>query len=139
MPSLTHVERILVPTDGSEPAERAADVAVDLAAAYDATIEALYVVDTTSAMAEFDLVVERLERQGERAVDSVVEAADAAGVEATPRLRRGRPHSEILSGADDVDVIVMGSHGRTGFDRFVHAGSVTERVVRHADVPVLVV
>ena len=53
---------------------------------------------------------------------------------------RGRPDEEILGYADenDVDLVVMGTHGRTGLTRYV-AGSVTERVLRLSDVPVLTV
>ena len=55
-------------------------------------------------------------------------------------VRRGDPHETIIEYADDVDadVIVMGTHGRTGLDRRV-LGSVTERTVRLSDVPVLTV
>jgi nucleotide-binding universal stress UspA family protein len=55
-------------------------------------------------------------------------------------LRQGAPHTTILEYADeaDVDLIVMGTHGRSGIHRYL-LGSVTERVVRTADAPVLTV
>jgi len=79
------------------------------------------------------------EEGGERALDAVAEAAADRGIEVERHLRRGRPHEEILDAATDygVDLIVMGTHGRTGLGRFVTAGSVAERVVRHSKLPVL--
>ena len=56
-------------------------------------------------------------------------------------LRRGTPAEEILESvaAADIDLIVMGTHGRSGIDRIRHAGSTTERVIRGASIPVLAV
>ncbi len=134
-------DRVLVPTDGSEPSQRAADHAVDIASQYGATVHALFVVDQRGTGAHFDAVVEAQEAEGEAALDTVGERADAAGVPVDKHLRRGVPHEEIVDAADeyDADLIVMGTHGRTGFDRVVSAGSTTERVVRLTSVPVLVV
>ncbi|WP_254547394.1 universal stress protein [Halomarina pelagica] len=134
-------ERILVPTDDSAGAMAAAELAVDLASQYDATIHVLFVVDTTSLPADVTAtyVDEALEEVGERATRGVVELADEAGVETAPvEIASGAPHREILAYADehDVDLIVMGTHGRRGLDRLL-VGSVTEKVVRLSDVPVL--
>ncbi|MFB6079723.1 MAG: universal stress protein [Haloferacaceae archaeon] len=136
-------DEILVPTDGSAAAERAIDHAVDLAARYDARIHAFYVVDT-SAYAALEgagtTVVDVLEEQGEEAVDEIVAAAEAAGVEVERVVRHGSPHRNILDYIDEanVDLVVMGTHGRQGLDRYL-LGSVTERVVRSSPVPVLTV
>jgi nucleotide-binding universal stress UspA family protein len=56
-------------------------------------------------------------------------------------IREGIPYKAILGYAEetDVDAVVMGTHGRTGRDRLAHLGSVTDRVVENATVPVLVV
>ncbi|WP_436926848.1 universal stress protein [Halosimplex amylolyticum] len=135
-------ERILVPTDGSEPSERATEHAVDLASQYGATVEALFVVDETyPATSHWDVVVEEEEATGERALDAVAEAGENAGVAVERHLRRGVPHEEIVDAADDygVDLIVMGTHGRTGLSRVASTGSTTERVVRLTTVPTLVV
>jgi nucleotide-binding universal stress UspA family protein len=135
-------ERILVPTDGSEPSERATDHAVDLAGRYGATVDALFVVDETyPAVSHWDMVVEEEEEAGERALDAVAAAGEAAGVAVERHLRRGVPHKEIVDAAAEygADLIVMGTHGRTGLDRFANTGSTTERVVRLTPVPTLVV
>lgn len=134
-------ENILVPTDGSDPSFLAAEHAVDIAARYGATIQALFVVDQQGAVGHWDVVVEAAEAAGERALDTVESLAEEAGVAVEKHLRRGRAHEEIIDAARDygVDLIVMGTYGRTGFDRFVSAGSTTERLVRITRVPVLVV
>lgn len=136
-------DTILVPTDGSDHAVRAAEHGLYLARAFDATVHLLTVVDVQAAAGLFDAggvdraFVERLEASGEEAID----ATEAVAGE-TDRVRtamvRGTPSEAITeyAGEHGVDMIAMGTHGRTGLDRYV-AGSVTERVVRRADVPVL--
>ncbi|XVH30542.1 universal stress protein [Haloferacaceae archaeon DSL9] len=133
-------EQILVPTDGSRGTERAVENALYLAELTDATIHALYVIDQRyPSVSEWDVVVERLEAEGEAALEAIEMRARERGITVETHLRRGVPPEIILRFAEDreMDLIVMGTHGRTGFNRFVHAGSVTERVVRHAKCPVL--
>ncbi|GAB7008160.1 universal stress protein [Halorubrum trueperi] len=133
-------DAILCPTDGSAGSDAAVDHALYLADLADASIHVLFVVDQGVAGAsEWDMVVEREEERGERALDAVAEGGAAREIEVERHLRRGRPHEEILDAAGDygVDLIVMGTHGRTGLGRFLAAGSVAERVVRHSQAPVL--
>lgn len=134
---------ILVPTDGSEPADAAVDHAVDLAASSGATLHALSVVDST-AYASLDVsseqVLDSLESRAGEATKTIAETAADAGVDSVTEVSVGSPHDQITEYADAVeaDLIVMGTHGRTGLDRFL-LGSVTERVVRAAPCPVLTV
>ncbi|WP_435097988.1 universal stress protein [Halorubrum sp. N11] len=135
--------QILVPTDGSPASDAAIEHAIDLARHYDARLHALYVVDgaaysTLEAGAE--VVVEALESEGREATDRVADAADAAGVDCETVVTTGTAYQSIRDYVDetDIDVIVMGTHGRKGLDRYL-LGSVTERVVRTSDVPVLTV
>ena len=136
-------DMILVPTDGSEPAGAAVDHAVDLAANSGATLHVLSVVDS-SAYASLDVsseqALDELEANAEAATGEIAETAAEAGIEAVAEVSVGTPHEQITDYADaaDVDLIVMGTHGRTGLDRFL-LGSVTERVVRAAPAPVLTV
>jgi len=133
-------DEILCPTDGSPGSDAAVEHAGYLAELADARIHALFVVDETIAGADgWDVVVEREEERGERALDAVAAADAERGVPVEKHLRRGNPHEEILDAAGDyeVDLIVMGTHGRTGVGRFLTAGSVAERVVRHSETPVL--
>lgn len=134
-------DRILLPTDGSEGSQVAVETAIEYATAFDATLDVLYVIDERYVAGEYDIVVEEAEKRGETALDEAAALAESAGVTVERHLRRGSPHEEILDAITDygADVVVMGTHGRTGLDRFVHLGSVTERVVRHARVDVVTV
>lgn len=142
-------ETILVPTDGSEAAERAAAEAVALAAHHGATVHALYVIDVTAIAwataedtdlgADVGNLREAFERDGARATAAVADLAADRGVEAVTTVEEGVPFRAILEYADEhgVDLVVMGTRGRRGLD--VVFGSTTERVVRRAHVPVLTV
>ncbi|WP_435180158.1 universal stress protein [Halorussus sp. AFM4] len=136
-------EDVLVPTDGSEAARAAVDQAVDLAAALDATVHAVSVVDDTSLGLDVRSVSasEDLEDRAEEAVADVAARAEEAGVESvTEEVLRGRVHRRILGYVDDndVDLVAVGTTGRGGTDR-VLLGSVAERLVRSSPVPVLTV
>jgi nucleotide-binding universal stress UspA family protein len=134
-------DRLLAPTDGSEPSDRGVDRAIELADRFEATLHALYVIDQGGRPADWDIAVERQEATGEAALDSAGERGAAAGVEVEKHLRRGTPAEEILACVDeaDIDLIVMGTHGWSGIDRLRHAGSTTERVIRGATIPVFAV
>ncbi|MFC4437450.1 MULTISPECIES: universal stress protein [Natrialbaceae] len=136
-------DRILLPTDGGAPAEQALETALDLAEQYEAELHLLNVVDTTIFAGEVETgpVIEQFEQTGSATVETLVEEVCEQGHDRVAgRVVHGRPHSGILSYAEknDIDLIVMGTHGRTGLDRYL-LGSVTEKVVRLADVPVLTV
>lgn len=134
-------ENILIPTDGSDAVEGAIDNALDLAKKYDARVHALYVVEPFYAVDfESEQVTSMLEEEGERATQYIEDHAEREGLSAITEIRIGTPHREILDYVDeyDVDLVVMGTHGRTGIDRYL-LGSVTEKVVRLCDVPVMTV
>ncbi|WP_372911714.1 universal stress protein [Salinigranum sp.] len=129
-------DAVLVPTDGSPGSERAVRHAVDFAETYDATLHALFVVDD-GGDAEDDADDELTER-GKQAIDLVREQTADTTVPLVAELRRGDPASEILRYVETtgVDLVVMGTHGRTGIERHL-LGSVAEQVVRAASVPVV--
>ena len=145
-------EHILIPTDGSDTANVAVDHAVDHAAKYDAQLHALYVVDIDAV--NFGLGTEQVDRirQGnfgemtelkanaDAATGAVASAATERSVEVREQVRVGTPHDVIAGYAEnnDIDLIVIGSHGRSGVRRAL-LGSVTERVLRSTHIPVLVV
>ncbi len=134
---------ILFPTDGGPASQAALDHALDHAERYDARLHTLYVVDTTayaSLDAGAETVISALRQEGETALQAVAERADDAEVSVVSEIISGSPHKQLLEYADtnNIDLIVMGTHGRTGLDRYL-LGSVTERVVRSADMPVLTV
>lgn len=131
--------QILVPTDGSG-IDRVAESAIEIAAGTGATLYAVYVVDERVEGASNEDTQSVLEAEGERATGRIERLAADRDVDAETAIRYGVPHREILDYADelDADMIVMGTHGRTGLDRFL-IGSVTDRVIRTGDVPVLAV
>ncbi|PNW63869.1 UNVERIFIED_CONTAM: universal stress protein UspA [Euhalothece sp. KZN 001] len=134
---------ILVPTDGSTASTTAVEHAIDLASHYDATLHVLYVVDVTGYSAlevGADVVANALEEEGEDAVGDVIGSAEAMEIDTESMIQHGTPHRAIIdyATAEAVDLVVMGTHGRTGVGRFL-LGSVTERVVRTSPVPVLTV
>ncbi|MDS0261413.1 universal stress protein [Haloarcula sp. S1CR25-12] len=161
-------ETILFPTDGSDAADTALAHAVDHARQYGATLHVLFVAQDdfgpsglvqqdhegversemvgedhetqSSGMTNED--PERLGAVAERGEAIVSEVAESVGdnVAVETAVRRGTPYERILDYADEegADMVVMGTHGRTGVDRYL-LGSVTEKIVRTADAPVLTV
>jgi nucleotide-binding universal stress UspA family protein len=129
---------ILVPTDGSRGAKIALEHGVEIALQWDATLHALYVVDTR--LARSGPLLETLRDEGRGAVRDVEVAGTQAGLTVVTEVIEGNPHEEILDYVSEhgIDMVVMGTHGRTGLDRVV-IGSVAERVVRRSPVPVLTV
>lgn len=138
-------DRILVPTDGSDPATLAVEHAVAVADAVDATIHALGVVDLGAIAAGSGVMVtdelrDSLLDRAENAVATVEKQASDADVEVVTAVHEGYPAGAVLDYVDseEVDLVAMGTHGRSGISRFL-LGSTAERVVRRADVPVLTV
>lgn len=137
-------EEILVPTDGSPAVEAALDQALGIAELASARIHALYVVDTRDynvlPESKWLSLEDELAGEGQETVAAVADRARAAGLAAETAVERGIPHEAILDYAHEagIDLIVMGTHGRSGVDRFL-LGSVTEKAIRRSDVPVLVV
>lgn len=134
--------RILVPTDGSDPATAALEHALDIAADQGATIHLLYVADTkepTLSRLGTD-VVDVLEREGNDIVSDAAERAEKRGVSVVTDVVQGDPRTAIVdyAAADEFDLVVMGAHGRRGLGEYV-LGSTTDCVVNRSDVPVLTV
>jgi len=137
-------DTILVPTDGSEPADRAVEHALTLADRYGATIHALYCVEThrygEPALSSTELVLDDLEDRGAAMLEGVGDRAADAGVECRWTVCHGRPWEEAREKAAelDADLIVIGYQGQS-HTRTDRIGSVAERIVRTADRPVLTV
>ncbi|KAA9398813.1 universal stress protein [Haloarcula sp. CBA1130] len=138
-------DSVLVATDGSSGTTETLAHATSIARDNDATLHGLYVVDKRLYVAadksNQDEVRQSLEEEGEVALDDIAVGGEEAGVEVVTNMEEGIPHKTITDYAEqeDIDLIVMGTHGRTGRDRVANLGSVTERVVQSAPVPVLVV
>lgn len=137
-------EEVLIATDGSEEVAAAVEEAIRLADVSGARLHPLYVIDTrqygTIPDSSWFTLEEAMEKEGSMAIEAVESQAEATGVPVTSAVTRGVPHEEILAyvADNDIDAVVMGTHGRSGLDHLL-LGSVTEKVIRQAEVPVLVV
>lgn len=141
-------DSVLIPTDGSEASLTAIDHGIDLADKYDATVHAIYVIDARvlgGDVASFgqqtrDTIEAELTEEGEAAIGEITDRADAMGLRHESEILTEIPYRGITDYADrhDIDLVVMSSHGRSGVTRYI-LGSVTERVLRETDRPVLVV
>jgi nucleotide-binding universal stress UspA family protein len=139
-------DTVVIATDGSESAERAVRMALDLADRFHATIHAIYVVDSGELRAspeEYqDDLGDALEAAGGEALSFVEERAtdEAVDPDVITAVREGDPAEELIDYAEetDADVIATGTRGRHGDHAFL-LGSVAEAVVRRSPVPVLTV
>lgn len=135
---------LLVPTDGSPGTAEVLDHALAIAGAHDATVHVLYVVDRRHYMAAPEEtkaeIRASLTSEGEQALDDARSRVKAEGLDTVTAEQGGVPHREIVAYADEhADIVVMGTHGKTGRKQLASLGSTTERVVERSDQPVLVV
>ena len=138
--------QILIATDGSETSNEAADFGIEMVGCSGAKIYAVYVIDTTPYRSvSLDKIwsketLEEFERIGHEATSYVEKIGKAAGAEVESRVLRGNPAEKIITFAEDnnVDMIIVGSFGKGRYERAV-LGSVSEKIIKHAKVPVLVV
>jgi nucleotide-binding universal stress UspA family protein len=146
------ISKILVATDGSKTAQKAAAYAVDLSKQLNASILVLSVIDKRSLISQtvpasatethiMEPTEDYLRQMAERYATEIVERCDRKGVQSQVVITTGHPVEEIVKRAEKLkaDLIVMGSHGRSAMAAAV-LGSVAYGVV-HKDtkVPVLIV
>ena len=137
--------RILIATDGSKAAKKAVDFGIKFACKYGAKVYAVYVINITAYEKVYQSnwtseALQTFDKVANRETSFVVEKAKFAGLEAESVILKGSPAEKILDFADghDINLIVVGSLGKSGIERFA-LGSVSEKIVRYAKVPVLVV
>lgn len=138
------IRQILAPTDFAGFSKQA--VAYELAQTFGAKLMLLHVIEELPPYVGFlppggaAMLLEDLERQAHLDLAAVLPEAQDAKVEVMRRIVVGSPYRHILgvAEAENVDLIVMAMHGRTGFGHFL-MGSVAERVVRLAPCPVLTI
>ena len=141
-------KHILVPVDGSDTAMLAVDKAIGLAKAFGCPVTAIYVIDPypfTGVGTDFaygqSQYLSAATAEASEATRSAREQISAAGVTVDTRVIESHtPWRGILETAAELgaDLIVMGSHGRKGLEKLV-LGSVAQRVLSHATLPVMVV
>ena len=141
-------KKILVPTDGSSLAHKAADIAAELAQSQGAQVIGVYVIDPFPFIGVGDAsaiglqaYMSEVQASAGQALADVRKLCEARGVAfAGDTIERGSPYEGILetAKAEGCDVIVMGSHGRKGVEALI-LGSVAQKVLTHAKVPVMVI
>lgn len=136
-------KHILVPTDFGEPAQRALDIALEVAAKFGASVSLLHVYQVLLPFAYDEALVwplDQIEKAARKTLDAHLARAKARYSKCDAILKPGTAAVEIVSVANQVraDLIVLGTHGRRGMSRMM-LGSVAERVVRTSPIPVLTV
>jgi nucleotide-binding universal stress UspA family protein len=138
-------QKIVLATDGSEYSANVVKYAIELAKISEAKIYAIYVVDTgvfTSIPMDvaWTNMYELLKQEGNVATNQVESEAMAENIEVESITVEGHPAEEIIKLAEDksADIIVMGTLGKSGLDRFL-LGSVAEKVSRTSKIPVMIV
>jgi len=134
------IKRVLVPTDFSETSDAALKYGIGLARAFGAQLYLLHVPGEAGVNFEADFPMVQFEAAVRERVDMLVSPRDLITLRPEYALRIGVPADQIVHYADDrdIDLIVMGTHGRSGVAHMV-MGSVAETVVRTAPCPVLTI
>ncbi|MGA2191888.1 MAG: universal stress protein [Nitrospirota bacterium] len=139
---------ILLPVDGSEISNHAAEDCLRLASRLGAKVILLYVVDIAlvclpeaeSGMTNVEIIRESFKEQGDKLLRRLSELASGSGVSTESIIAEGDVHDEIIRVAKErnAELIVMGTHGRRGLNRLL-LGSVAESVARRAHCAVLLI
>jgi nucleotide-binding universal stress UspA family protein len=143
MTSTTSYRSILLPVDGSESAQHAMMIGLELAKLFGSEVTAVSVVDLAGfAQATQGYMLPDMyayaDQAAQAAVEEAMKAGKAMGVSVKGVVSRGSPAGDIIERSRDHNLIVMGTHGRSGVSHAV-LGSVAEKVVRFAACPVMVV
>ncbi|MDY9927764.1 universal stress protein [Methanosarcina sp.] len=140
----------MIATDGSDCSKLAVDKGIELAQLSGGTVYVVYVVSTAYLSMDGDYfmgmnpywesIQEAWKTQGQQAVNYVKDSGEMKGINVESVLLEGNPSDELIQYAEKnkIDIIVMGTLGKTGLDRLL-LGSVAGNVVRHSKVPVMVV
>ncbi|WP_248896738.1 universal stress protein [Haloplanus halobius] len=137
-------DSILVPIDGSGPSDAALDHARGLATQWNATVHVIHAIALPEpSMPGGDVpptVIEDIEAESEQLVEDAIDDLEADGIDAEGGAFDGVAEEVIRDyvADHDIDLVVMGTHGRTGVKRLL-LGSTTERTLRTVDVPILTV
>jgi nucleotide-binding universal stress UspA family protein len=150
-------KKILIATDGSEHVKKAVTYAIELAKLYGAELHSVYVMDIKADCArelytdrsgvglkrvlkKEGSCADRYRKEGEKATKYIEDMAKKEGLDIKKWVTEGHPAEEILklAQAQSVDLIVMGTLGRSGIEKFL-LGSVADKVIRNSRIPVLIV
>lgn len=140
-------KKILIPVDFSVSARAALETGLSLARTFGATVDVLHTWSTPSYLPAFaalrvenneavETVHGRAHAQAVEAMKDFLAGFDTKGLTVTPRINFGQPAEVIVAASSGYDLLVMGTHGRTGVSRLM-LGSVAAKVVQRAFCPVL--
>jgi nucleotide-binding universal stress UspA family protein len=142
------IERILCPTDFSDPSYEGLKGAIELAEHFSAELMLVHIVSPIPAMAgtaaptgfHIPAVLEEMEGRAVEMLEAVKTEKVSKSIKTRTMVIHGKPADQIVRTAEEekADIIVIATHGQSGWQRFI-SGSVTERVVRMASCPVLAV
>lgn len=140
------IARILVGVDFSEPSQGALALAIELGGRLGASLELLHAYQVpTYAFAESIVpapadTLDAMVQDNRRQLEALAQLVRAAGIDVATQLVPGQPEAELVerAGAGRFDLVIVGTHGRTGLSHAL-LGSVAEKVVRRSPVPVLTV
>ena len=134
-------ERIILPVDGSDHSNKAVKKAFILAKKLEIPIYAIHVKEQTFLIHDPQLMnpLDKLMHdQADTYLKDINDLREKTGVPVLTRVKKGIPYIEIVEEANDSDLIIMGIKGKTNFHKLL-IGSVSEKVIRHAPCPVLLV
>ncbi|MCF7803417.1 MAG: universal stress protein [Candidatus Marinimicrobia bacterium] len=141
------IKNILYTTDFSEYSKYALPYAVEMVEKFNGTLHCMYVVEPINAPVDFGWtqvnyaeLEENHTEHAKKSLDSIIEEDVPAGIPTRSEVRLGRSFKEIIDYAreNDIDMIVMATHGLSGLSHILF-GSTTEKVVRKSPCPVLTI
>jgi nucleotide-binding universal stress UspA family protein len=143
------IKKIISPTDFSEPSNKGLEAALEMAEHFGAELVVIHVIAPLPVMGEASAiagyhsptVMEELNTETRKLMEKLIAEKISNRVPSRSHIVSGKPADEIVRLArqeESADLIVIASHGASGFDRLIF-GSVAERVIRKAELPVLVV
>ena len=142
------LKKIVCPTDFSEPSYEALVAAEELANCFSAELKLVYVVEPIPTLAppqsllglDFDAYLTKMDTWANEKLNHLIQTRVSPKVKAAPVVLNGGPSDRIVSyaKAEKADIIVIATHGRSGWRHFVF-GSVSERVLRMSECPVLII
>lgn len=145
-PTNFRIERILIPTDFSPYSDQALRHALALARKFKARLKAVYVIPQVYVAGEAAyigaawFITPEVRRQAEEELRRFLTPARDARIDYEMEVREGEPWREIVNAAEEMraDLVVAGTHGRSGAERFI-LGSVAEKLVHRLPCPVLTI
>jgi nucleotide-binding universal stress UspA family protein len=143
------IKKIMIATDGSDTSKKAAMIGIDIAHRANGSVTAVYVMEilrlthlpgyaTLPGLKE--KILKLMQEEGQQATQFVEDHAQMMNVSCQKIVAQGNPSEELLKASQKLgmDLIIMGSLGRTGIEKFI-LGSVAEKVVLQSTIPVLLI